>query len=151
MALLDPHPDTINGRLISLQQSYGNKAVTSAIQRDKRQSTDAPGKKKPKPKPEAAKEYFWPTQRRYPAEGEGALLERANQDAQSTVKNDLLTAAWRYEDYFLLTKQIAVGKPLSAVYAKIGDEKRSKFWDDVRLKNIKVGEEAPAPGSREHA
>lgn len=155
---VDPHALHDTSDVTSLQQTAGNRAATTAVQTLAVQrrgggaaSTDAPGAKKKKSEP--AQEDYAPTARneKFIHEENNALLERANQDAESNVKNTLYEAAERYEEFWFRTKNRAVGINIAKVYRKIGDAKRAAFWQGVANGSIKPGEKHVSDGSDQHA
>ena len=176
---VDPHALHDTSDVTSLQQTAGNKAATAAVQtlavqrRGGAASTDAPGVKKKKQEEQVD---YAPTARneKFIHEENGALLERANQDAEATVKNTLYEAAERYEEFWFRTKNRAVGINLAKVYKKIGDTKRAAFWrsnlstsllaakpigdakraaywQGVATGSIKPGQKRASDGSDQHA
>lgn len=142
-----PAPANVSDHLLSMQQSYGNAAVTRIVvqRREKAASTDAPWVKKKPPKiakKEEPAEDFAPTSPnpKFSTWETADLLIRAETEAESPVRNSLIFAAELMEEHWFRTKYRPVGLGLYRVYKKLGDSKRAAFWIGVLNGTIKPGE-----------
>lgn len=144
-----PPPANVSDHLLSMQQSYGNAAVTHMVvqRRDKAASTDAPWMKKKPPKTvkdvkkEEPTEDFAPTSAnpKFSTWETSDLLLRAQTEAESSVRNSLYFAAELMEEHWFRLKYRPVGLGLYRVYKKLGDAKRAAFWIGVLKGTIKPG------------
>lgn len=132
----------VGDHLLSLQQTHGNRAVTTMVQRKPRErpaSTDAPNaKKKKKAVPKAPGiQNLAPTSPnpKFSDWKDSDLTARARQESESTVKNSLYFATELYEEAWFRTKNKADSKTVAMflvrVYNKLGDAKASAFWELV--------------------
>ena len=154
----EPHPDSLQGRILTWQQSYGNKAVTTAIQR-RPQSTDAPGAKKGKKAPPnkgGGPVDYRPsdaTVERYRGKDPNVLAtEGQNLIDQNTV-NQVSLGIERLEVAWAMTKSKDFARRLWLAYknkSKVKDApQRAEFW--LQVFQGKEPWNAPPPGSKEHA
>jgi hypothetical protein len=144
----EPARQGVRERLLSLQRSHGNAAVTVAVQRrETAASTDAPGYKAPKkkapPKKEAAAEDYAPTARD-PGLANWELsalstegMKFASMDGAG--KNELSRATELLEEYWFRSKDRGGAMQIARVYQKLHDDKRYAFWMGVSNGSIKPG------------
>ena len=144
-------PDNnLSGRVLSMQRTYGNAAVTAVVQRKGNgpQSTDAPGaKKKPPPKKEAPAEDYAPKEAnpQFHDWSDAALNERSQQELKSGVKNAMHWAAEMQEELWFRhhkDQSAAYAIGVYRAYKEIGDGKREAFWLKVMHGEIKPGQPA---------
>jgi hypothetical protein len=145
----EPMPDAPTARILELQQSSGNAAVTRLVQRRERpQSTDAPGAghghghapAKPKtlqPNPEVEKFRSLAEK----VEGIQDALRFAS-DAQEEKK--IAKAIAMYERAYELGHQQAIGLTLYRLYKELGDAAHADHWMRV-FHGEHASEEAAPP------
>jgi hypothetical protein len=130
----------LSDHVLGLQREYGNAAVTTVVQRRERpQSTDAPGAKKP-PKPKPGKvpptpvvEDFRPTKpHSVYGKWDTARIEGWIKDHGDDAKGlDAKGIAQMYDELYLRNPNWQRGINNYRAWSKVkGEEKRAKFWLD---------------------
>ncbi len=132
-------PGNVGDHLLTLQQTHGNRAVTTIVQRkgSKAASTDAPKYKKVKGKPAPPKvENFAPTESKINANIDVIRTTARNaMNGTGGEKLDLKKAVKYLEELWYRTP----GKParivalnIARLHKDLGDAKRAAFWMKVQ-------------------
>ncbi len=152
-------PGNVGDHLLTLQQTHGNRAVTTIVQRkgSKAASTDAPGYKKPKPGPKAKAEVSFVPDPDPTITGSEIEMREAAENywkrSEEPVRVWRQKAVHLYEQLWLRApgpaKDIAMN--IARLHKELGDAKRYDWWMEVHHGHIKPKAPKVEPGSDQHA